>query len=73
MARKTVVFGSSYAVRKFIANKENRDNFVNVRNIDNLRGIEIEAIIKLEGWKNCYDKPSELMDEAEYRLNKYKK
>lgn len=68
---KIVVFGSSYACRKYIANKENRDEYVIVKNIDTIRGLHVKNIVKLDGWYNCYSDPKEIMDEAEYRAEQY--
>lgn len=68
---KIVVFGSSYACRKYIANKENRDEYVRAKDIDSVRGMHIKGIVKLDGWYNCYSDPKEIMDEAEYRAEQY--
>lgn len=68
---KIVVFGSSYACRKYIANKENRDEYIRVKDINSVRGVHIKSIVKLDGWYNCYSDPKEIMDEAEYRAEQY--
>lgn len=68
---KILVFGSRYAAKQYVNRKDDPSKYVVVRNMDSIRGVNVENIVKLEGWKNCYDEPKELMAEAEYRAEQF--